>query len=386
MSPAFVVLEGLVARPALNGVRARVLEWHVKGAPERAAVQVCDENGERIRVKRACCAPCREHALFERLSAIKAAYDHLNGNGNGTKMVIHRVELLDERNRPDIAALMRAQSEAPDEVEAFLSTPGAAKRLVLWSRHVPAHATTVLRKDRVVADLVIGPGVDMTRAQFVAWHDAAQACNRATCCFKLVLDALLARGDVLHVPRNPLDVATKPRVVTSVQRVSIANAQLPINGFYLVDPRTQPEFAHRAHDGAFPVFYNGAGLSDDGQTSHTALCITVAPADGDGDEAHLLVDPTFRQVCPDEPSSMTVKVMGMHRVDERYGDECTTIEEGAFGLHNLHEVALAVWGHRRTDPAFVAKQFGSQATADAWLRREERDLRALHETIVVVGA
>ena len=331
-------------------------------------------------------SPRKEHALFQLLSEIKEAYDHLNGNGNCTKMVIHRVELLDEHNRSDITALMRAQSEVPDEVETFLSTP-PAKRLVLWSRYVPKNATPVWHKDRVAADLVIGPGVDMTRAQFVAWHDATQACNMATCCFKLVLDSLLARGDVLHVPRNPLDVATKrARVVTSVQRVSIANAQLPINGFYLVDPRTQPEFAHRAHDGAFPVFYNGATLSDNGQTSHTALCITVAPADGDGDEADLLVDPTFRQVCPDEQSSITVKVMDMHRVDERYGDECTTIEEGLFGLHNLQKVALAVWGHRHNDPAFVAQQFGSQATSDACLRREEHDLRAIHEKIVVVGA
>lgn len=257
------------------------------------------------------------------------------GRLHATKMVIHRVELLDEANQPAVAALMRAQSLDPDEAAAFLAKPRAQK-LVLWSRYVPEDAPVVLTKDRVAPDLVIGPGVNLTREEFVAWHTAANSCQFDTYAHKLVLDAMLARGDALVLPRDPAAPVPRPTalVLKEVQRVNMY-PQLPINGFYLVDPEAQPEYARRPHDGAFPVYHQGCTTGDDRELMHTLLWLTFKPVGGGEPEVYLL-DPTVRQVYPRDPMWVSSLFMRRTRVRVEYGKRCEVVaEEGRFSIKNV---------------------------------------------------
>ena len=231
---------------------------------------------------------------------------------SGTKMIIHRVERLQPDDEATIG-LLRAQGLAR-EVEAFLAQDQT--KLLLWGRFVPEDAPPVTRDKTFADDLVIGPNVGLTRDQLKEWYFSANLCKQATCGLKLLLDSLLARGDTI-VLNNWFPNLTTQHILTKVERVQMP-AALPLQGFYLVDPALQPEYAHVRHDGAFPVYHQGIGTDD--HIPHDVLALVGRPRSGKGPEIRVHVDPTYRQVMPsvDLPADFRCYPMGPEGVSPEY--------------------------------------------------------------------
>ena len=235
------------------------------------------------------------------IHSTEAMKKHVNDHVPGVMMVVHRVELLNPDNAQAITGLMRTQCYDPAEVDAFLAK--SQPKLILWSKYVPPGPSPIDFKDRVAQDLVIGPGVDMTREQFVAWFESTNACEFTSCTHKLVLDSLMARGaELMLYPDSHADV---PRniayMLERVERVRTRPPTMPLQAFYLVDPAKQPNYAQRKNEGAMSVYPLVNAQNQERGMHHCLLRLTLKPhaIEGVGDDpVHYLVDLTARQISP----------------------------------------------------------------------------------------
>ena len=234
---------------------------------------------------------------------------------SGTKLKIHRVERLNPGDEATIQ-LMREQGQAR-EVDAFLTEQPVGGKLILWGTFIPADGPAVTRENTFAEDLVIAPGVGLSRDQFTEWYFSANYCKQATCALKLLLDELMARGDQIILEQGWFPGLSTDCVLTQVERAEMP-AGLPLQAFFLVDPARQPEHAHVHNDAAFPLYHQG--IDTEQYIPHDVLALTGRPRSGDGPDVRVHVDPTYRQVMPgvDLPTELKCYPMGSFGVDPNY--------------------------------------------------------------------